>query len=162
MPLLAILLSEQAIIAAKPTLMLIPLALLFIFYCGTTLHTGSVGNNLLIDAGYIHRFYPDSHVASFQSGTIGYFDSNVDNLDGKLNGDALKALKDRSMAAYLDKVGIDVLVDWAGYIEENLPADYLGQVWKPCPYPMYPGGGVCLVRRTYSPTNGQANAGSAP
>ncbi|HEV2646258.1 MAG TPA: hypothetical protein VGU46_07845 [Acidobacteriaceae bacterium] len=147
-PITALLFAEQPGIAARPALVLGPISLLFVFYCYSTLHTGLVGNNLLIDAGYIRQYYPDAHVASFQSGTIGFFDRNVENLDGKLNDDALKAIAEHRMGDYLDRAGINVLVEWPGYISENFSPEYIARVWQPCPQPMYPGGGVCLIRRS--------------
>jgi hypothetical protein len=153
LPAAALLLSDLRAIVVKPWIILPPLASVFVFYCIVTLHTGLMGNNWLLDAGYIHQYYPHAHVGSFQSGTIGYFDRNVDNLDGKLNLDALNAAAAHRMDEYLDRAGIDVLVDWSDYITQNLPADYLAREWEPCPQPMYPGGGSCFVRRSATSAN---------
>jgi hypothetical protein len=55
---------------------------------------------------------PDDTIGVFQSGAIGYFsDRRVINLDGKVNRDALVALKDEKLAEYLREEGIDVVVD---------------------------------------------------
>ncbi|UCH83142.1 MAG: glycosyltransferase family 39 protein [Candidatus Latescibacterota bacterium] len=55
---------------------------------------------------------PDDTIGVFQSGAIGYLsERRVINLDGKVNRDALDALKDDSLAEYLREEGIDVVVD---------------------------------------------------
>lgn len=147
-PILAMLFAEQPAIIRRPALVVIPLAGFFMSYAFATLHRGYVGNNWLIDAGYIRQYYPNAHVGSFQSGTIGYFDRNVDNLDGKLNEAALKAGMAHHMPEYLDSDGINVLVEWPSYINETLPADYLAREWMPCPYPLPVPNAVCLVRKS--------------
>jgi hypothetical protein len=148
MPVVAMICSEQPLLRTKPAWMLGPLAVCFVFYCGSTLHRSWLGNNWLLDAGYIHQYYPEARVGSFQSGTIGYFDRNVVNLDGKLNNDALKAQMNHTMAQYLDREGINVLVEWSGYIHDNLPADYLAREWETCPQPLFASGAICMVRRS--------------
>ncbi len=148
MPVVAIICSEQPLLRRKPVWLLGPLAVCFAFYCASTLHRGFVGSNWLIDAGYIQQYYPQARVGSFQSGTIGYFDRNVVNLDGKLNNDALKAQMNHTLAQYLDREGINVLVDWPGYIHDNLPADYLARQWETCPQPLVASGAICMVRKS--------------
>jgi hypothetical protein len=55
---------------------------------------------------------PDDTIGVFQSGAIGYFSSRrVVNLDGKVNREALAALKSGSLSDYLRNEGIDVVVD---------------------------------------------------
>ena len=151
LPVVALVLAEQPKIAARPAWVITPLIAFFAFYCFTTLHRGYLGNNWLIDAGYIHQYYPNAHVASFQSGTIGYFDRNVENLDGKLNSGALKAITEHRMDSYIDEEKIDVLVEWPSYITDILPTAYIEQKWTPCPHPLPASGAICLVRKTYSP-----------
>jgi len=51
-------------------------------------------------------------IGVFQGGAIGYFSGrHVVNLDGKVNGAALAALKRGDMGSYIDEVGIDVVMD---------------------------------------------------
>ena len=57
-------------------------------------------------------------VASWQSGTLGYFREGVLNLDGKVNAEALKRRGD--MDAYLREQGIDWLVDWTSNVKAGL------------------------------------------
>jgi 4-amino-4-deoxy-L-arabinose transferase-like glycosyltransferase len=55
---------------------------------------------------------PDDTIGVFQSGAIGYFSSRrVVNLDGKVNREALTALKGGRLSDYLRHEGIDVVVD---------------------------------------------------
>ena len=57
-------------------------------------------------------------VASWQSGTLGYFREGVLNLDGKVNAEALQRRGD--MDAYLREQGIDWLVDWPSNVKAGL------------------------------------------
>lgn len=55
---------------------------------------------------------PDDTIGVFQSGAIGYFSHRrVVNLDGKVNREALAALKGGRLGDYLRREGIDVVVD---------------------------------------------------
>ncbi len=57
-------------------------------------------------------------IGVFQSGTIGYLSNRkVINLDGKVNGDALKAMKAGELESYVGSAGIDVLLDHTSVIE---------------------------------------------
>ena len=57
-------------------------------------------------------------VASWQSGTLGYFREGVLNLDGKVNAEAVRRRGD--MDAYLREQGIDWLVDWPNNVKAGL------------------------------------------
>ena len=153
-PVIAVVLAEQSQIASKPALLITPLAVLFVFYCFTTLHRGVLGTNFLVNAGYIQEYYPTEHVASFQSGTIGYFDRNVENLDGKLNSGAVKAISEHRMDSFIDEEGINVILDWPTYIADMFPANYIEQKWVPCPHPMTVPASICLLRRSKSQSAG--------
>jgi hypothetical protein len=51
-------------------------------------------------------------IGIFQCGTIGYLSNrHIINLDGKVNRDALEAMKSGSMAGYLRAEGIDIVID---------------------------------------------------
>lgn len=55
---------------------------------------------------------PDDTIGVFQSGAVGYFSTRrVINLDGKVNRDALDALRTGRLADYLRKEGIDIVID---------------------------------------------------
>jgi hypothetical protein len=54
----------------------------------------------------------DEVIGVFQGGAIGYLsDRKVINLDGKVNRQALAALKDHRLAEYLEEEGVDVIMD---------------------------------------------------
>jgi len=62
--------------------------------------------------------FPDDTIGVFQSGAIGYFSNRrVINLDGKVNRDALAALKGGRLSDYLRQEGIDVVVDNRNVLE---------------------------------------------
>jgi hypothetical protein len=56
--------------------------------------------------------YEDETIGVFQGGAIGYLSSRkVINLDGKVNREALAALRDKSIVSYLEATGVDVVLD---------------------------------------------------
>lgn len=125
------------------------LAMVFACWAGGSLHTGHLGNSQTISAGYIRKNFPTAHVGSFQSGVVGFFNHNVDNLDGKLNQGALEASARHQLPAFIDSEHINVLVDWPSVVHANLPESYLEQEWMPCPIPMVGDGeSICLLRRS--------------
>jgi hypothetical protein len=146
-PLAALILAEQKVFSTRPVVVILVLAGIFLGYDLPSLHSGNVGPSFLVTAGYVRQYYPNAHVAGFQTGTVGYFNSNVDNLDGKLNVDALHAREEHRLDKYIDQQGYSVLVDWTSYFD-SLPADYLQREWMPCPHPMHTSESSCLIRKT--------------
>ncbi|MCI0567883.1 MAG: hypothetical protein L0Z52_06795, partial [Acidobacteria bacterium] len=58
---------------------------------------------------------------AFQSGTLGYFSkSQVINLDGVVNRDAARALRERRMVPYIREEGIEAVIDWPWILEALL------------------------------------------
>jgi hypothetical protein len=70
---------------------------------------------------------PGCRVGAFESGTLGYFRDDVVNLDGKVNPDALQAKLDRRSPEYVERAGIDVLIDIEAGIRR---ADAGGRGWS--------------------------------
>lgn len=64
-------------------------------------------------AGWVEKnSSPDDTIGVFQSGAVGYFSNRrVINLDGKVNRDALRAIKTGRLGDYLREEGIDIVVD---------------------------------------------------
>jgi hypothetical protein len=59
----------------------------------------------------------DETIGVFQGGAIGYFSNRrVVNLDGKVNGDALAALKSGKLCEYISESGIDIVLDHTNVI----------------------------------------------
>ncbi len=116
---------------AFATAAVIGLVVCFFAAAAVSLHTGRIGNNLTVAAGVIAReFPPPAKVGMFQSGVTGFFNPNVVNLDGKIDPEALRHLRDKKTDAYIDREGIGVILDWPGYIDGNLPSGYLISRWK--------------------------------
>ena len=148
LPVCAVILSRSAWV--RRHLVAVSGAMWVTFACWSAgaLHTGHVSSSQTIAAGYIHKYYPQEHVGAFQSGVVGFFNRNVENLDGKLNQGALEAASRHQLPSFIDRQHIDVLVDWSSILHANLPAAYLQQEWEPCPVPIAGGGeSICLVRK---------------
>ncbi len=148
LPASAVVLARFATVRRNLAFIAVLLCACFVSWTAGALHSGRLGNSQTLAAGYIHRYFPDARVGAFQSGVVGFFNPNVENLDGKLNGGALVAAAHHQLPQFIDKEHIDVLVDWPSVFRANLPADYLRR-WKPCPIPIDGGGeSVCLLRKT--------------
>jgi dolichyl-phosphate-mannose-protein mannosyltransferase len=62
-----------------------------------------------------------SRAGAFQSGTLGYFArSQVINLDGVVNRDAARALREKRMVPYIREEGIEAVIDWPWIMEALL------------------------------------------
>jgi hypothetical protein len=146
-PLLALLLAQLRWIQLH--LVAVEAALFCLFAAWTVggLHSGHVGNTQAIAAGYVRQYYPSAHVGAFQSGALGYFNRNVENLDGKLNMPAWTAAQQHRLPQFIDHEGIDVLVDWPSAIDQSLPQSYLQSEWQPCPVPLTGTESICLIRK---------------
>jgi hypothetical protein len=74
----------------------------------------------------------DEKIGVFQCGMIGYLsDRRVINLDGKVNRDALKAMKNGTVSEYLRAEGIDVVIDHGDIIKIFL-SDSSGKIPGSC------------------------------
>lgn len=106
---------------------------IFFTFCFMSLHRGKVGNSHSVTAGFIYNQMPSEIVGAFQSGVIGFANSNTINLDGKVNFDVLPHVESGNIDLYLkDNSQIKVIVDWPGYIENHVSADYLVKSWVMC------------------------------
>lgn len=110
-------------------------------------HRGRIYSSQVLSASYVHNWYPKARVGAFQSGVLGYYDPNVENLDGKLNQGALMAAQVHELPAFIDKEGIDVMIDWPSYLA-SLPKAYRSTEWQACPEPTYSNDSMCLLRRS--------------
>jgi hypothetical protein len=97
----------------------------YVFY-----HTGSTGWSKSISAGYVYNSHLESkRIGAFQSGVMGYFNSNVFNLDGKIDHNALKYVKENKIHEYIDTMNIDYLTDWPLYLN-FIDSSYFAQNWR--------------------------------
>lgn len=145
-PVLAVFLAVHSLTRRSPVAIALLLLAIFCAEDFRSLHTGRIASNHIISAGYVRQVYPRARVGAFQSGAFGFFDPNVVNLDGKMNDDALRADKDHALDAYLDRSGVDVLIDWEPLIRHHLSTNYLAAKWRFCPQPMPVRDSVCFVR----------------
>jgi hypothetical protein len=118
----------------------------FFIWAALTLHSGFIGNGHAISAGFIRERYQSSRVGAFQSGVIGFFNSNVINLDGKVNYSALAYAKRRELYRYVDLERVDILVDWPDYINGALDENWLATHWKRCEAEVPYHQSICLHR----------------
>ncbi len=87
-------------------------------------HRGAINNPHSVSSGFIKENYPNKTIGAFQSGVVGYFNSNVYNLDGKLDYESLKYLKKGNIHKVIEQKNIDIIIDWESYIR-NIDDNYL-------------------------------------
>jgi hypothetical protein len=66
------------------------------------------------------------------SGIAGFFHENVVNLDGKMNSDALAALRSGTLDEYLAHDRIDVMIDWPEQVALYISPERLREHWTRC------------------------------
>jgi hypothetical protein len=94
-------------------------------------HAGRIGNTHVITAGFVQQhFTAQEKVGAFQSGVIGFFNSNVVNLDGKLNRTALLHLEAGTLDQYIESAGLTAIIDWPSNIERYIAPRYFADTWK--------------------------------
>ena len=111
------------------------------------LHDGRLDSSHTVTAGYIRAHYPTVKVGAYQSGIAGFFNPNVVNLDGKVEGAALAALKANRTAIWADSTGIAVVTDWPSYLSGFMASGAAPGAWVPCPVDVPNGMTRCLLRR---------------
>jgi hypothetical protein len=57
---------------------------------------------------------PDAWVAAVQTGTLGFYHDRAINLDGKVNPDAYEARRNKAIWAYVERLPVAYIADWAG------------------------------------------------
>jgi len=113
-----------------------------------THHRGEIGDGHSVAAGYVAREIPaTAKVGAFQSGVVGFYNANVINLDGKVNQAALLALREKRVEEYLDRAGIDYVIDWEGVIKGLMPRAMESGQWVRCPRPVGNLETICVMRR---------------
>jgi hypothetical protein len=112
------------------------------------LHSGKSISKFSARAGYVkNNFSEDVRVAAFQTGVAGYLCENVLNLDGKMDNDALKSIESGNIESYIDKMNVDVLIEWKDFISVLLTQEYLVNHWKLYDDDIGDGRTVCYVRK---------------
>ena len=86
-----------------------------------------------VAAGFIkNEFFQDARIGCWQSGTVGFFNDNVINLDGKVNSETISYLKSKQMDLYLDKKNIQILFDFPLNFNAFSSNSYLRDNWRIC------------------------------
>lgn len=63
---------------------------------------------------------PNVVVGAAQSGTVGFFHPKTVNLDGKLNRQALAALRSGELWRYVDESDIEYVIDWPQWVNDAI------------------------------------------
>lgn len=71
----------------------------------------------------------EQKIGMAQSGISGYFFDNILNLDGKVNYEALKAIKGNYLYNYISRENISILIEWEEWFD-ILPSTELKQNWQ--------------------------------
>ena len=107
-----------------------------------------VGDHLSIMSWFIeHEFPPSVRVGTFNSGIAGFFHENVVNLDGKMNSDALAALRSGTLDEYLAHDRIDVMIDWPEQVALYISPERLREHWTRCAHEVPDSPMACWQRR---------------
>ena len=169
-PLLVVTVPAVAILAtiAGRRLKWLPVAMLalspvmFVMLASVQLHHGHMILDLPINAGFVsNELDGNLRVGAAQSGSVGFFNQNVINLDGKIDAQARYSIGHGGIGSYIDAEHIDVLVDWPEVYRTFLFAGHTGEHWQLCD--RQPAGKSRCYRRNPDSTNdGEDHAGSAP
>jgi len=93
------------------------LSTLFAVQIGYTVHRAHVSNTHLFSAFYVRQHGASlGRVGAFQSGIIGYLNEGTINLDGKVDGDALRWGRAGHLECYLQAKGVTTIIDWPDMI----------------------------------------------
>jgi len=112
------------------------------------LHSGKSISKFSVRAGYVkNNFSEDVRVAAFQTGVAGYLCENIINLDGKMDNDALKSIEKGNIESYIDKMNVEVLVEWKDFIANLLSQEYLEKYWNLYDDDIGDGRTVCYIRK---------------
>lgn len=124
------------------------MALTNVWAAWDTHHRGGIGDGHSVAAGYVANHLPkDARIGAFQSGVVGYYNENVINLDGKVNVDALAAMREKRVEEYVDAERIDYVIDWQGVIEGLMPRAMKSGEWIRCPLPVGNKETICVMRK---------------
>ena len=139
-PLLVVTIPTLAVLATRasrsftalPAAMLTLSPVLFVVLAGIQLHSGRMILDLPINAGFVRNQVDNTLlVGAYQTGTVGFFNQNVINLDGKVDAQALYARTHGGIGTYIDSQHIDVLVEWPEF-QKSLLAGYKAGEWRLC------------------------------
>lgn len=130
----------------KMLILILPICFFSWAFC--SLHLGRLGDFHSTTAGFVKKeFNQDIKIGAFQSGVMGFFSQNVVNLDGKIDFEALKYLKENQIDRYIDNEKISVIIDVPEIIAECIDSKYLNDKWKLYDKAVPTGNRICYVRK---------------
>lgn len=111
--------------------LLILILILFGIQSYLYLHSGKSARAFSVRLEFVEKnFSKDNRIAAFQTGILGYFNENVYNLDGKMDNEALRSFSSGGIEKYIDKLNIEVLMEWKDFIPVLFNEEYLEANWK--------------------------------
>ncbi|MBK9099369.1 MAG: hypothetical protein IPM14_14890 [bacterium] len=115
------------------------------------LHSGKSARAFSVRLEFVeHNFTSEHRIAAFQTGILGYFHDNVYNLDGKMDNEALRSFSSGGIENYIDKLNIDILMEWKDFVPVLFSKEYLDTSWKVYAEDIGDGRTICYVRKGFN------------
>lgn len=112
-------------------------------------HVGKSSMSYSYRPGFIQRNFNDgTKIAAFQTGTIGYFLSNIYNLDGKMDYNVIRYSRNGNLGSYVDSLGVEVLLAWDQYLS-NFKDGYLTENWDIYSPDIGDSESICYIRKNH-------------
>ena len=112
------------------------------------LHSGNSARAFTVRVEFVNNnFSENARIAAFQTGVLGYYCDNVFNLDGKIDNSALESFSNGGIGKYIDKMNIDVLMEWKDFVPVLFKKEYLDKYWKLYAEDIGDGRTCCYVRK---------------
>jgi hypothetical protein len=120
LPFVAIIITQWLSKKSKKIFYFIVIATSLFFFANVFyyFHCPKVVSGLALRPSFIQKYLNNNNkIGMAQSGISGYFFDNVVNLDGKVNTEALTAIKSDNLFEYISKEKIDVLMEWEEWFD---------------------------------------------
>ena len=112
------------------------------------LHSGKSARAFTVRTEFVNsNFTENDRIAAFQTGILGYFHKNVFNLDGKMDNSALKSFSGDGIESYIDRMKINVLMEWKDFVPVLFKKEYLEKNWEVYADDIGDGRTICYVRK---------------
>lgn len=128
-------------------IMVFTLIAIFVLNAGYYFHYPKKVSGLALRPDFIDKNnLSEEKIGMAQSGISGYFFDNIINLDGKVNGAALSAIKKNKLYNYIMDEKITVLIEWKEWFD-LLPSEKLTEDWYPASYQIKDNKTLVLIRK---------------
>lgn len=148
-PFLALLITKQLsnrLLKFKSILVFTVIAI-FVLNAGYYFHYPKKVSSLALRPDFLNKNnLSEEKIGMAQSGISGYFFDNIINLDGKVNGAALSAIKKNKLYNYIMEEKITVLIEWKEWFD-LLPSEKLTEDWYPASYQIKDNKTLVLIRK---------------